>query len=144
MSTPIRPTDGRIARARRHGGADPGPALPGLRRLLVSPVARSGEEETHEEAAHRELAEETGLTGVRIGPHIWNRRDVFEWRGGMLDVRERWYLARIPDVVDVDCGWTPRNVKTSPARTDGGRCPQLDMTTELLVPRSLARLVRKP
>jgi ADP-ribose pyrophosphatase YjhB (NUDIX family) len=98
--------------------------------------------ETYEEAAHRELAEETGLTGVGIGPHIWNRRDVFEWRGGMLDVRERWYLARIPDVVHVDStGWTPEEREDLTAHR-WWSLPELEETTERLVPRSLAGLVR--
>ena len=63
--------------------------------------------ETCEEAAHRELAEEMDWSRCQDRAALWNRGDVFEWRGGMLDVRERWYLAD-PDVVDVDCtGWTP-------------------------------------
>jgi 8-oxo-dGTP diphosphatase len=34
--------------------------------------------ETHEEAARRELAEETGLEGVELGPPVWTRTHVFE------------------------------------------------------------------
>ena len=98
--------------------------------------------ETHEQAARRELAEETGLTGVAIGPHIWNRRDVFEWRGGVLDVRERWYLARIPDVIDVDqAGWTPEEREDLTAHR-WWSLSEMEATTEMLVPRSLASLVR--
>ncbi len=98
--------------------------------------------ETDEQAARRELAEETGLTGVAIGPHIWNRRDVFEWRGGLLDVRERWYLARIPDVIDVDqAGWTPEEREDLTAHR-WWSLSEMEATTEMLVPRSLARLVR--
>ncbi|HMG28781.1 MAG TPA: NUDIX domain-containing protein [Jiangellaceae bacterium] len=98
--------------------------------------------ETHEQAARRELAEETGLSGVAIGPHIWNRRDVFEWRGGLLDVRERWYLARIPDVIDVDqAGWTPEEREDLTAHR-WWSLSEMEATTEMLVPRSLASLVR--
>ena len=63
--------------------------------------------ETFEHAAYRELAEETGRTSIELGPHIWNRRSVFEWRGDVLDFRERWYIARVPEVFELDVtGWT--------------------------------------
>jgi ADP-ribose pyrophosphatase YjhB (NUDIX family) len=99
--------------------------------------------ETYEQAARRELAEETGLTGLEPGPHIWNRRDVFEWRGELLDVQERWYLTQVADIFDLDnAGWTPEE------REDiiDHRWWSLDefaATTEPLVPRALATLVQE-
>ncbi len=51
------------------------------------------EGETHEEAAARELLEETGLT-TPIGRCIWTRRWVGSLGEKWFDVRERYYLAR--------------------------------------------------
>lgn len=50
--------------------------------------------ESFEEAALRELWEETGLRDVPLGPCVWRR----EWRGqgpgGLLEQRERYFLVR--------------------------------------------------
>lgn len=88
-------------------------------------------------AAGREVAEETGLTDLRLGPEVWHRRHVFSWRGVELDQRERWFLARVarfqPDAVGMtenekldlkECRWwTPE---------------ELEATSDLLTPRDLA------
>ncbi|MGV9313124.1 NUDIX hydrolase [Streptomyces sp. NPDC003691] len=50
--------------------------------------------ETHEQAALRELAEETGITGVQLGPVIWRRRCSFPFAGRRWEQDERYYLAR--------------------------------------------------
>ena len=46
-------------------------------------------------AAVREVAEETGLVDVALGPEVWRRRHVFTWRGVRWDQRERWFMARV-------------------------------------------------
>jgi 8-oxo-dGTP pyrophosphatase MutT (NUDIX family) len=46
-------------------------------------------------AAVREVAEETGLANVPLGPEVWRRRHVFTWRGIKWDQRERWFMARV-------------------------------------------------
>ena len=46
-------------------------------------------------AAARELAEETGLVDIPLGPEVWRRRHVFTWRGVEWDQRERWFMARV-------------------------------------------------
>jgi 8-oxo-dGTP pyrophosphatase MutT (NUDIX family) len=99
--------------------------------------------ETYEQAARRELTEETGLTRIELGPHIWNRRDVFKWRGRLLDVRERWYLLLVPDVFDLDvAGWTPEE-REDVTDHRWWTLDELATTTETLVPRALAALVRE-
>jgi 8-oxo-dGTP pyrophosphatase MutT (NUDIX family) len=99
--------------------------------------------ETYEQAARRELAEETGLTALEVGPHIWNRRDVFEWRGALLEVRERWYLTRVTDVFDLDdAGWTPEE-REDIIDYRWWSLDELAATTEPLVPGALAALVRE-
>lgn len=48
-------------------------------------------------ALRRELDEELGLTGVEIGPHVWNRLHVIPFIDGKWDgQRERIHLVRAP------------------------------------------------
>ncbi|MFF4019841.1 NUDIX hydrolase [Streptomyces sp. NPDC001843] len=51
-------------------------------------------DETHEEAALRELAEETGITEVELGPVLWRRTCSFPFAGRRWDQDEWYYLAR--------------------------------------------------
>lgn len=52
--------------------------------------------ETHEEAAIRELWEETGLTGVDLGPWVWRRQAVWRWGDRTYEAHERFFLLRAP------------------------------------------------
>lgn len=51
--------------------------------------------ETHEQAALRELREETGLANVELGPWVWSRTHTFPWLGRVYRQHERFYLLRI-------------------------------------------------
>ncbi len=53
-------------------------------------------DETHEEAALRELWEETGLTGVELGPWVWRRQVVWRWGDRAYEAQERFFLLRVP------------------------------------------------
>lgn len=92
-------------------------------------------------AAARELAEETGLTGVQLGPEVWRRRHVFTWRGNTYDQRERWFLARVTN-------FSPRpQLLTDDELADltawrWWSLDELDTTTQELVPRRLAAHLR--
>ena len=58
--------------------------------------------ETYEQAALRELREETGLTGVALGPEVWRERPWTWIRNGVAyEVRQRYYFIRAP-VFQVD------------------------------------------
>ena len=93
-------------------------------------------------AEQRAAALRSGLVDFELGPHIWNRRSVFEWRGGLLDIRERWYLARVPDVFDLDvAGWT-REEREDITEHRWWSLEELAATSEPLVPDALATLVR--
>ncbi|WP_190159899.1 NUDIX hydrolase [Streptomyces litmocidini] len=52
-------------------------------------------DETREEAALRELAEETGITEVDLGPVLWKRYCSFPFAGRRWDQDEWYYLARL-------------------------------------------------
>jgi len=51
-------------------------------------------DETREQAALRELAEETGITDVRLGPLLWRRTCSFPFYGRRWHQDEWYYLAR--------------------------------------------------
>ncbi len=55
--------------------------------------------ESPEEAARRELIEETGLEAVELGPVILRRRAQFEYGGRFLDQDEWHFLGRVESPV---------------------------------------------
>ncbi len=54
--------------------------------------------ETWEQAAIRELAEETGLRHVTLGPCVWTREKEAELGGAWMRGVERYFLARVSGV----------------------------------------------
>jgi ADP-ribose pyrophosphatase YjhB (NUDIX family) len=81
---------------------------PDDRVLLVRLLAEDGERswwttpgggvqpgETPEQAALREVREETGLAEVALGPCVWLREHVFPWLGRTWRQQERFYVARV-------------------------------------------------
>jgi 8-oxo-dGTP pyrophosphatase MutT (NUDIX family) len=92
-------------------------------------------------AAVREVAEETGLLDVPLGPEVWRRRHVFTWRGVRWDQSERWFLARVPHFEP------ERAALTGAEQTDLTDCrwwtlEALDAARDDLVPRDLAVRLR--
>jgi 8-oxo-dGTP pyrophosphatase MutT (NUDIX family) len=86
--------------------------------------------EGHEQAARREVFEETGLPDVRLGPCVWVREHVFPWRGRRYRQQERFFLARVdafeprwegPTAEEAEMlpehrWWTPAEIDRSPER----------------------------
>jgi 8-oxo-dGTP pyrophosphatase MutT (NUDIX family) len=97
--------------------------------------------ETHEQAAIRELEEETGFVVAELGSQIWTREHVFELGGVWYRQQERFFLVRVEEFDarfnSLDEGeaeylkalrwWSP---------------DELDAADERLVPGDLAALVR--
>ena len=50
--------------------------------------------ESYEQAARRELREETGLAIPELGPWVWSRSHAFRWNGRLYDAVERFFLVR--------------------------------------------------
>ena len=98
--------------------------------------------ESHEEAAVREVREETGWAVPVLGPVIGERRQVVTWNDGVTyDCPEVWFLARV-DALEVDTSsWTDDE------RVDMGAhgwwtLEELETTTVELTPNDLATRVR--
>ena len=65
------------------------------RAFWITPGGGLENDETHEQAAARELCEETGLTGVPIGPCVWTRSHTFPWLGKTYRQHERFFLVQV-------------------------------------------------
>lgn len=74
---------------------DPRPSGPHVFWATVGGALEPGE--TTVEAARRELAEETGMTGLEIGPVVWAHQHVMELEGEPVQVKEDYVLVHCPD-----------------------------------------------
>lgn len=97
--------------------------------------------ESPEEAARREVWEETGLINFELGPHIWNRRHVFTFYGTEQDVRETWFFARVPAFTIDISGFTDQEREILQEHR-WWTLPELEATTDVLTPRDLVALLR--
>jgi 8-oxo-dGTP pyrophosphatase MutT (NUDIX family) len=74
--------------------------------VWITPGGGLEGDETYEQAAMRELREETGIT-VPLGACVWTRRHVFPWRVAPIDQRERFFVVRVADTALSRDGWMP-------------------------------------
>ncbi|MFJ9373769.1 NUDIX hydrolase [Streptomyces sp. NPDC101455] len=102
-------------------------------------------DETHEEAALRELAEETGITQVELGPVLWTRTCSFPFAGRRWDQDEWYYLARTSATAEGVPGATALT-ELERRSVSGARwwtCRELDRAHETVYPTRLAELLRR-
>ncbi|WP_217141739.1 NUDIX hydrolase [Streptomyces sp. AC627_RSS907] len=98
-------------------------------------------DETREEAARRELAEETGITDVELGPVLWRRRCSFPFAGRRWDQDEWYYLARTTQTTTEAAGLTELE-RRSVVGARWWTCEELSRARETVYPTRLAGLLR--
>lgn len=63
--------------------------------IWVPPGGGLNPGESFEDAARREVWEETGLEAFELGPCVWTRDTVWHWGERLVESRERYFLARV-------------------------------------------------
>ncbi|MFD7324640.1 NUDIX hydrolase [Streptomyces sp. NPDC059875] len=99
-------------------------------------------EETREEAALRELVEETGITEVELGPVIWQRICSFPFDGRRWDQDEWYYLARTTQTATAPSGLTELEAR-SVAGLRWWTSAELSAARETVYPTRLAELLHR-
>ncbi|WP_322724150.1 NUDIX hydrolase [Streptomyces spongiae] len=98
--------------------------------------------ESYEQAALRELREETGLVDVDLGPQIWQGRP---WRtvreGVTYEVTQRYFLARVP-AFEVDTSAFQEVEKAAITGYRWWSVEELEKTSDLLRPAGLPALLK--
>lgn len=96
--------------------------------------------ESDEDAAHREIREETGLTAFELGHHVWSRQHASLFHGLAFNQHERIYLARVARFVP------RRSAAREPEhRADDVRwwtIEELEASADSFAPRQLPKLLR--
>ncbi|WP_327373910.1 NUDIX hydrolase [Streptomyces sp. NBC_01216] len=97
--------------------------------------------ETREEAALRELAEETGITDVTLGPVLWRRVCSFDFDGRRWNQDEWYYLARTTRTEAAPTALTELEER-SVSGLRWWTSAELSATRETVYPTRLAGLLR--
>ncbi|MFI8994113.1 NUDIX hydrolase [Streptomyces sp. NPDC053542] len=97
--------------------------------------------ESREEAALRELAEETGITDAELGPVLWQRHCSFPFDGRRWDQDEWYYLARTHSTKTQLSGLTELE-RRSVAGLRWWTVTELSASHETVYPTRLAELLR--
>ncbi|WP_405823310.1 NUDIX hydrolase [Streptomyces sp. NBC_00838] len=98
-------------------------------------------DETRQEAALRELAEETGITEVDLGPVLWRRTCSFPFDGRRWDQDEWYFLARTAQTETTAEGLTELE-RRSVAELRWWTSAELSTARETVYPTRLAGLLR--
>ncbi|MBO0912978.1 NUDIX hydrolase [Streptomyces laculatispora] len=98
-------------------------------------------DETREQAALRELAEETGIRDAELGPLLWKRQCSFPFDGRRWDQDEWYFLARTTRTLTDTSGQTGLE-RRSVAGLRWWTSAELSATRETVYPTRLAGLLR--
>jgi 8-oxo-dGTP pyrophosphatase MutT (NUDIX family) len=105
-----------------------------------TPGGGVNEDESFEDAARRELWEETGRRDVALGPCVWIRDVEFEMLGELVRSDERYYLVRVPGY-EVDTANMEEFERGFHRGDRWWSAAELAATDELVFPEPLAELL---
>jgi 8-oxo-dGTP diphosphatase len=98
--------------------------------------------ETYEEAALRELREETGRTVEALGPCLLEEDRLLYFRDLPVLLQHRYYLVRVP-TGDVSLDGFQAIEQAAYRSHRWWTLPDLETTTEMVFPETLAEMVRR-
>jgi 8-oxo-dGTP pyrophosphatase MutT (NUDIX family) len=99
------------------------------------------ENETYEQAAQRELWEETGINVATIGPCVWHYQRVILGDRGRLQLQERYFVVSIPTSTVSMINMLPYEHTTHRAYR-WWTCQELLASSEAFQPMQLPQLVQ--
>ena len=98
--------------------------------------------ESHEAAARREVAEETGLRDFTLGPCVWRREVEFTWRGRRYRQREHIFAARVAAFEPSASGFESEELDLRPEHR-WWSAAEIERSRERFGPRRLGVLLRE-
>jgi len=97
-------------------------------------------DESLEQAARRELVEETGIRDVELGPRLWTRRAHFSFEGVKFEQQEWFFLARTGERTVDTSGFTDYEQR-SMTEHRWWSVDELEDTHDVVWPKGLASLL---
>jgi 8-oxo-dGTP pyrophosphatase MutT (NUDIX family) len=98
-------------------------------------------DESPEEAARREVREETGLRELTLGPCVWLREFEFTWRHTRYRQRERIFAAWVDEFEPSMDGFDPHELELLPEHR-WWRADEIERSSDRFGPRRLGTLLR--
>ena len=117
-----------------------GEAYKGMRVLWLTPGGGLDLGESHEGAAIRELWEETGIKDIELGPCVWRRTHVFEWKNALWEAQERYFVVRV-ETVEVHMDFVSEDEMSLLTELRWWTVDEITASEETFVPRAMGELL---